>query len=129
MSEPKTTRCTDCGAELTDAEAKGIHACPSCGTVSIPCLISQDVTIKINWHELRVLTIWATNWAQLKFPEEPAARALGRIIAALNAQKPDLSFAPLTLAGELQELADALGMRAEMHQGERVTIFEGKKPS
>ena len=61
----KTIRCVICGKEFSDDELpESTCECPNCGTKSLPCLIVDDVNIKINWHELRILTIWAENWAR-----------------------------------------------------------------
>jgi len=62
--ETKTTRCTNCATEFTDIETEGATACPECGNKGVPMDIKNDVSAKINWHELRILTIWAENWAR-----------------------------------------------------------------
>ena len=108
--EPKIIRCIICASEFTDAESEGVISCPSCQTTSIPCLISDDVEIKINWHELRVLTIWAENWAKQidkKKPEDtiPVEKSLYAIMVIaerLQKQFPDKT--PLTLFSEIREL-------------------------
>lgn len=97
----KTTRCTDCAAEFTDEELEGVSCCPKCGSKGVPCLISQDVNIKINWHELRILTIWASNWANKL--EADSQRALKSILKRLEAQRP-VEFPALTLLDEIKEL-------------------------
>lgn len=104
-TEPKTTRCTSCEAEFTDAEMADAIACPSCGTRSIPCSIAQDVTVKINWHELRLLTIWADNWARA-YCEASGNRTLATIIKRLEAQRPE-GYPALTFLGECRELQDS----------------------
>lgn len=99
--EPKTTRCTICSAEFTDAEIEEATCCPTCGTTGIPCAIEDDVTLKINWHELRILTIWADNYAREH--TLPSSRAtLTGILQRLQAQYPDKP--PLTLMGEIEQL-------------------------
>jgi hypothetical protein len=99
----KTTRCTACASEFTDAELEGAKACPACGATGVPSAIADDVTIKINWHELRILGIWASNWAEAKFRDEDGHRTLRAILARLQAQHP--GKAPLSLEGELKDLA------------------------
>lgn len=120
MSELRSVRCTECRSEFTEAEIFEATSCPRCGTASVPQSICQDVTVSINWHELRILCMWAENWANEKC-ETGSKKALASIIAALEEQRPDGSFPSLTLRGELQELADCGNIReAEIHQDGKV---------
>lgn len=64
FSEIKTTRCTVCRSEFTDAEIASARGCPVCHTTSLPMSIVDDVTVSINWHELRILCNFAENYAQ-----------------------------------------------------------------
>jgi hypothetical protein len=64
-------------------------------------LVSDDVTINVNWHELRILAIWAENWAE-RFKEKDGGgmqRIVNIIAGRLHAQYPEK--AALTLTGEL----------------------------
>jgi hypothetical protein len=70
------------------------------------------VTLKINWHELRILTIWADNWAREKCPPH-SQRTLASILKNLESQRPtEGRFAPLTVLGEIREIQD-MGYDAE----------------
>ena len=89
----KTVRCVACRAEFSDEEVKGASCCPACADTGVPCAISQDTTIKINWHALRILTIWASNYATKIEPR--AQRSLQSIIDQLELQRPE-GAAPLT---------------------------------
>lgn len=64
MADQKTVRCTRCAAEFCDAEIAKASACPACGSKSVPCAIAHDVTPTINWHELRILVMWAERWEE-----------------------------------------------------------------
>lgn len=119
----KTVRCTACGAEFSDEEIAGAKACPTCGSTSVPCLMSQDVTIRINWHELRILTIWASNWAGQHGCDNGA---LAAILRRLEAQRPDGGFPSLTVLGEAREAARMLGRDIEVVDGSERTVV--KKP-
>lgn len=99
----KTTRCTMCAAEFSDEELKGAEACPRCGSTSIPCDVNEDVTIKVNWHELRILGIWASNWALEKCSESSTV-VLSAILDRLEKQFPDKT--PLSLAREIKKLQE-----------------------
>lgn len=111
----KTTRCTDCAAEFDDLELQGAHGCPACGTTSVPCAIREDVTVRVNWHELRILGIWASNYAAERLDGQPGRRTLSSILRRLEAQHPDK--APLSLLGEARAVSRDLGLDVEVRQG------------
>lgn len=105
----KTTRCSVCREEFGDDETAGATACPACGTESVPMSIADDVTIAINWHELRCLTMWASNWAVAHFPATDSAKALAQTLHLLALQHPELAQrSPLTMAGEIGLLRQAI---------------------
>ena len=104
MSERKEVMwCTDCGARFTDEEIHG-WGCPKCGSQGVPCGVEKDVTVEINWHELRILVIWAENWAQQckrrasDDSSEKMPKTVTAIARRLQAQRP--TFGPLTLSEE-----------------------------
>jgi len=104
----KTIRCTQCAAEFSDAEAEGITRCPKCGDPSVPMLISDDVTVKVNWHELHVLCVFAENWAR-KVDEDmkddsPIKHLLNIMCIAERLQRQHPDKAPLTLFSEIRQL-------------------------
>jgi hypothetical protein len=104
----KTVRCTVCRAEFTDAELVGVGNCPACSSIGIPCPISDDVEISINWHELRILGMWSSNWAANHFPATDSAKALAMILHSIAMQHPEKAAElPLTLAGEIGNLRTA----------------------
>ncbi len=96
MSESPIGFCIDCGFGVASFE--GLKCCPNCGSKSVPASAKDQVTVSVNWHELRCLTMWAERWAQ--------QHALGNTVYAiarrLKAQHP--SRTPLTFAGEIVEL-------------------------
>lgn len=101
--------CTHCGVRFTEAQVEGVNGCPECGATSIPCNPEADYIIEINWHELRILTIWASNWAA-NFKDDEKGReareSLRGIISRLERQVP--KEAPLTLGGEVRQLREAV---------------------
>jgi hypothetical protein len=102
LSTEKSIRCVRCGSEFSEVETAGARGCPNCGATSVPMAIAQDVTVKVNWHELRVLGIWANNWAAVCDEQDPTGDAKGAIagtLRRLEAQHPNRP--PLTLMGEL----------------------------
>ncbi len=106
-------RCIRC-ASAFDLEAlpEDVHACSSCGTTSLPVRPEDDVTVVLNWQELRILGVWASNWAgQPLFPEDSRA-TLDAILKRLQAQHPDRT--PLSLAAELKHLAAVTGSEVKL---------------
>lgn len=104
MNTESYLRCTKCAFEGFEREAQGLTKCPRCGTTGIPCLVADDVTVRINWHELRILGIWAENWAASgKTRDEGEMQRLVNVICGrLHAQYPDKQ--PLTMTGDLGDL-------------------------
>lgn len=107
----KTARCVVCRAEFNEEEITaafeaGKTGCPACGDTGLPMAIAQDMLIRINWHELRILTIWADNYARQHKDNPGMAQSIAAIVKALEMQRPSGEFAALTIAGELQELAN-----------------------
>jgi hypothetical protein len=99
----EVTRCMVCRSEFTEAQIKGATCCPACGSHSVPMTSKEDVTIAINWHELRVLTIWAENYANSiksdpSNANDPVQTVFG-IAKRLQDQHPFLI--PLTLSAEV----------------------------
>lgn len=104
------TWCTLCGARFTQAEIEGATGCPKCGDKGVPCDPQEDVVAQVNWHELRILGIWAENWAQhcnTKSPNDPGGpslRTVHAITRRLERQFPGKT--PLTLSGEIMQVRD-----------------------
>lgn len=117
----KTTRCTDCAAEFSDEELEGVSACPTCGTKSLPSAIADDVDLRINWHELRILTIWASNHASEHLKDKPGSRTLSSIIKRLEAQFPDRL--PLTIFGEIRHVSRELDTEVTLFERGTVTVI------
>jgi hypothetical protein len=110
----KTVRCLICDSTFTKKEIEGKSCCPNCKCKDVPCSISQDIEIKINWHELRILTIWASNWAIKECPSESdSVRCLNKIIDRLNKQRPNLTFGALTIKDEVKEMVGVLDTPVE----------------
>lgn len=133
--DKKRLRCTDCRAELSYNDLQvGGNCCPKCGSVSVPMNLWDDVEIKINVHELRILSIWAFNYARkvddesADDPNHPSARrTIKAILASIHPQLEAVGRdRPLTLEEELQELRNFPGIEgAEMYcDGKMVTTTD-----
>lgn len=114
----KTTRCTTCGTEFSDIEIEGFNKCPSCGAMGVPMAISEDVEVKVNWHELRILTIWAENWARKIDKEKEEGDDTNSLLTImciaerLQKQFPDKT--PLTLFSEIRKLRKEVEKRNDI---------------
>jgi hypothetical protein len=104
MDEEKTVRCTKCYEEFSEEERKNASCCPKCGAKGVPMLISQDLDIKINWHELRLLSIWAENWSEEKCDED-SRETLQAILDRLEKYRPK-GGAALSLIREVKDLQE-----------------------
>lgn len=97
--------CTDCGHAI--ASFDGLSACPACGTPGLLCAWSDQVDLSVNWHELRILVMWAENYAREHARDRSITTDTRKTVYAiarrLKAQHPDR--APLTFAEELGEVA------------------------
>ena len=101
MSEKPAGFCTLCGVDIESF--KYLTECPNCGTTGQPCGVENQVNVSINWHELRILCIWAERLGLQCKP--PSAGTVYAIAERLMKQFPERI--PLTLAGEIGELKDA----------------------
>ncbi len=109
------TRCSRCEAEFTEAEIKDATGCPKCGTTSLPHDTDNDVTVVINTSELRILGIWAENYAVSVDNQhlddahrEPLKDAMTRILAKLHKQLIALGKdVPLSMSDEMAEIRKA----------------------
>ena len=114
MSERRLL-CLACSEESVVSDDVHTHGCPKCGdTVGVPADLADTVNIHITNHELRILTIWASNYAdamdQLHPNDVPLRPVVQGIIDRIGTQ----TTVPLTLS---QEIADvrALFPDSEVH--------------
>lgn len=110
-----------CGSEFSDAETEGFENCPKCHTSHLPMAISEDVDLKINWHEIRILTIWAENWAKQcdkSKKEENMLYIIMCIAERLQHQYPDKT--PITLFSEIRELRKHYDVTSDVDDDEQL---------
>lgn len=101
--------CTACGVRVDSFGA--LDRCPACGTKGVPCAWGDQVAVSINWHELRVLVMWAENYARA-YGDAPGVTtnmraAVYAIAKRISDQHPEAG--PLTMASEVAELAREVG--------------------
>lgn len=99
-------RCVLCSSEFTNSQLRGASACPKCGSEGLPMSPTQDVEVKINWHELRILTMWAEHWANhIKELPDAKGNPIQTVFAIAKRLQDQHPFkVPLTLSGELEQL-------------------------
>ncbi len=108
-------RCVRCNESFTAEQIQGVSACPGCGSKGVPMNPANDVIVRINVHELRILGIWAENHAvtcdnlQLdnayhESMKETVAAITGRLRTQLSNMGCDM---PLTLSAEFKQVEKA----------------------
>lgn len=93
------SRCTICNKSFTAEEVANVKSCPNCDNPSPPLNPEEDLYVKINWHELKTLAVWAEGYAHI---EDLNPDIVYAIAARLERQYPDLS--PLTMASEIKSM-------------------------
>jgi predicted nucleic acid-binding Zn-ribbon protein len=127
IKDDKHVLCIKCRATFTEAGYQNASGCPSCGDKGVPATLQRQTTLDITHHELRVLCIWASNYADgIKDPKmrDPMKAALRGIFSGLRSQDPNLPA--LSLFDEIQEVADTFNTKAKLlsSDGEVATTFE-----
>ncbi len=102
--------CMECGVKYSVLIGVPMHPCPNCGACSEYFLRAEDdVKIEVNWHELRILAMWAERWAadQTEKDRLVMQRVVSFICGRINAQYPD--WIGLTFSSEIAELRQEFG--------------------
>ncbi len=97
--------CTLCSRQIPSFD--GLTKCPRCGTTSKPCSNRDQVAVSINLHELRILCIWAENWADKCRDDASSPSDMSELIKAITARiRPQLpeSSRVITMRDEFAEL-------------------------
>lgn len=102
--------CTLCSANIESFD--GLVKCPKCGTDSQPCSNDNQLNVKINLHELRILCIWAENWADKCYNDSDATgrnKMMPELIKAITARlRPQVGKGiPITMRDEIELLTKA----------------------
>jgi hypothetical protein len=119
--------CTLCSASIESFE--GLARCPKCGTDSQPCSNDNQINVKINLHELRILCIWAENWADKCYNDSDVTgrnKMMPELIKAITARlRPQIGNGiPITMRDEMELLTKVtypnLASRPRVRAGGRV---------
>ena len=117
----KNILCVTCRSTFSDEELDAlgnVTSCPACGSTGVPADLTDSVTVTLTRHELRILTIWASNYAHsIKdsslSTQDPVACINGLLSGIRNQTE-----GPLTIAEELQDVADTLGLTVSSSMGD-----------
>ncbi len=101
-----------CGVAIPAID--GMVRCPGCGTSAWPCINAKQTTILVNWHELRVLCVYAANYGRF-VRRRPLVEA---IVLRIQRQHPKLA----------EDEPLLLGADADMSQEELERIRKHKTP-
>ena len=103
---PDIIRCLACASEFDLEKLSNVSACPACGSKGIPIRPADVIQVRVTWHELHVLVVWAERWAS-RHQDPEMIKAVRTIAAFLGAQHPDKPA--LTFMGEIEELREKFG--------------------
>ena len=101
--------CLNCGKECE--ESPRATCCPNCGDTGVPANASERLDVKITWHELRVIVMWAERFAS-SVAEERESKKMMRVVYGIadRIQQQHLSQKTgLTFASEIAELRAEFG--------------------
>jgi len=84
----KPIRCIVCRTEYEHEELDGSVGCPICGYQGLTMLTNGDVTIDINWFELRLICMWAESLA-LQVGDTHSLNAFYSVVNELKKQLPE----------------------------------------
>jgi len=98
--------CLRCRATLELPRDHDLTACPECGSHGVPADLDDTAAVTLTTHELRILTMWASNWAQ-SIADKPRCEDSPQVIQGILDHLGQQTAAPLSLAQELADLRAA----------------------
>jgi len=99
--------CIDCNFKIDSFD--NLEECPNCNSKTIPCSDKDQVNINVNWHELKMLTIWAEQWGNEKCN---GAGTIYSIAQRIQEQYPNMPL--LSLAESIQDLGKKLKIKTNV---------------
>lgn len=109
-SQPAERRllCLHCRQIILIHPETALTACPNCGSRSIPADTADTTTLTITTHELRILTIWASNWAT-HIKDTPGCDDSPKVISGILDEIGKATAVPLSLGQEIADLRAEFG--------------------
>lgn len=110
MDQPTEQRllCLHCRAVILVRPETPLSACPKCQSRSVPADLADTTTITLTTHELRILTIWASNWAH-SIKDAPGCTDSPKVIAGILDEIGKTTSAALSLGQEIADLRAEFG--------------------
>ncbi len=100
--------CLACRAVTEVDENDPVAGCPACGNNKSPADADDTVTITLTVHELRVLTIWASNYAEA-IKDMPDCEDSPAVVYGILDEITKFTDAPLSLRQEFADLRSEVG--------------------
>jgi DNA-directed RNA polymerase subunit RPC12/RpoP len=100
--------CLYCRAVILVDPETPLSACPKCGSRNVPADLADTVTVTITTHELRVLTMWASNWAD-HIKDMPNCDHAPKVITGILDEIGKATSAPLSMRQEIADLRAEFG--------------------
>lgn len=111
--------CWSCGVQSkVDDLRTPCTSCPNCGSRSVPMDPHFDVTLTLNWYELRCLVQWAQNYIESIEEDRDLEAGFERLLNKIRAVKPHGYAMGLTLLDEIQDIRNT-GLDVTIHQGKK----------
>ena len=85
-----------------------VTACPSCGNTKVPADADDTATVTLTTHELRILPIWAANWAEA-IKGHPGCEDSPRIVQGITDHLAVYTSAALSMRQEIADLREMFG--------------------
>jgi hypothetical protein len=108
--QPHRLLCVRCREITTGTpeELATLTCCPGCGSLGSPADLDNTVTPTITVHELRILTIWASNWEN-HMRKEYGSSETRSAIAGICSGLAQFTDAPLSISQEIADLRATFG--------------------
>lgn len=88
----KDIRCPQCGHQGEWQYVMQLNQCPSCSTRQFPLRIAEDGFIKTNWHDIRMLCIYAQRFCatfdESVLGNKTAIETINRIVKEMSRFQP-----------------------------------------
>lgn len=114
MDEGRKIRCSTCRTEFEFAKLEPMYECPTCGSNAPPQELTNDVTITLNWADLRQLVNLVESYLNKTQEDLQRETGLERLFDLLRKARP-AGAPPLTVLDELEELRES-GFDVTMHE-------------
>jgi len=104
VEDSPSYRCRVCNEEFAEEQLDGLPCCPMCRTTQHPAKLSEDITVPMNWQDLRLMVAYARRWADENGDDE-SSELLSELSRQYACLRPKGS-APLSVIEEIRELTD-----------------------